>query len=54
MQNSGNSSAGEEKIYNLDIYLDLNKGGREHERRGTVVNFDIKIGAALKESQEIN
>ena len=54
MQNSGNSLAGEENVYSLDIHLDLQKGGREHERCGTVVNFEIKIGASLKEDQEIN
>ena len=46
--------AGGEKVYSLDIHLDLHKGGREYERRGTVVNFEIKIDAGLTESQEIN
>ena len=43
--------AREEKGYSLDINLDLNKGRREHERRGT---FGIKIDAGLKEGHEIN
>ena len=45
--------AGERKIYILDIHLDLHKGGRKHEGCGTVSNFEIKIGAGLKEGQEI-
>ena len=43
--------AREEKGYSLDIHLDLHKGRREHERRGT---FGIKIDAGLKEGHEIN
>ena len=46
--------AGDEKVYSLDIHLDLHKGEREQKERGTMVNFGIKIDAALKEDQEIN
>ena len=46
--------AGDEKVYSLDIHLDLNKGGRGQKRRVTMVNFGIKIDAGLKEGQEIN
>ena len=49
--------AGDEKVYSLDIHLDLHKGGRRRggqERRGTMVNFGTKIDAGLKEVQEIN
>ena len=46
--------AGDEKVYSLDIHLDLHKGGRGQERRGTMVNCGTKIDAGLKEGQEIN
>ena len=46
--------AGDEKVYSLDIHLDLHNSGRGQERRGTMVNFGIKIDAGLKEGQEIN
>ena len=46
--------ARDEKIYSLDIHLDLEKGGRGQKRRGTKVSFGIKIDAGLKEGQEIN
>ena len=54
LTNSGNSLAGDEKVYSLDIHLDLHEGGRGQKRRGTMVNFGIKIDAGLKEGQEIN
>ena len=54
LTNSGNSLAGEGKVYSLDIHLDLHKGGRGQEWRGTMVNFGIKTDADLKEGQEIN
>lgn len=54
MQNNGSSLAVEEKVYSLDIHLDLHKGGNEHDRRRTVVNLGMKVGASLKEGQEIN
>ena len=40
--------AGEEKLYSLDIRLHHQKGGRDQEQRGTMVNFGIKIDAGLK------
>ena len=46
--------AGDEKVYSLDIHLYLHKGGRGQKRRGTMVNFGIKIDSGLKEGQEIN
>ena len=46
--------AGDKKVYSLDIHLDLHKGGKGQKRRGTMVNFGIKIDACLKEGQEIN
>ena len=46
--------AGDEKVYSLDIHLDLHKGGRGQERHGTMVNCGTKIDAGLKEGQEIN
>ena len=55
--------AGDEKVYSLDIHLNLNsstlffppsKGGRGQKQRRTMVNFGIKIDAPLKEGQEIN
>ena len=50
MQNSGKFCPEwilwqEKKIFSLDNHLDLHKGGNEHEWRGTVVNFGIKISA---------
>ena len=46
--------AGNEKVYSLDIHPDLHKGGRGQKRRGTMINFGVKIDADLKEGQEIN
>ena len=46
--------AGDEKVYSLDIHLDLHKGGMRQKRRGTMVSFGIKIDAGLKEGQDIN
>ena len=54
LTNSGISLAGDAKVYSLDIHLDLHKGGRGQEWRGTMVNFGIKTDADLKEGQEIN
>ena len=48
-----NALAGEEKSYCLDILLDLHKFGREHEWRGTVVNFGINIGTGLKTARRL-
>ena len=46
--------AGDEKVYSLDIYLDLHKDGRGQKPRGTLVNFGIIIEAVLKEDHKIN
>ena len=54
LTNRGNSLAGDEKVYSLDIRLDLHKDGRGQERRGTMVQFGIKTDAGLKEGEEIN
>ena len=45
--------AGDEKVYSLDIHLDLHKAGRGQEWCGTMVSFGIKIDAGLKKGQEI-
>ena len=54
LNTGGNSLSEDEKVYSLDIHLDLHKGGRGQERRGTMVNFGTKIDTGLKEGQEIN
>ena len=46
--------AGDEKVYSLDIYLDLHKGGWGQKPRGTLINFGIIIEAGLKEGHKIN
>ena len=46
--------AGDEKVYSIDIYLDLHKGGRGQKGHGTLGNFGIIIEAGLKEGHKIN